>query len=198
MNLIAPLSICAAGLLAACASSDVGSIPDELIVLSDAAAADGTIELAVERDGEIRQMNATIPVSTLPANVREAALLKFPGAQVTGASREVHPEGDFYEVQVSQAGRAHEIVLDDEANVKTVVRAVDRKDVPQVVVDSADRAVPGGTFTGAEQIERGDETCYRIRKTRDGVAYNVLVKPDGTVERRAREARAQIEVPIKD
>lgn len=186
-----------------CSCTGLGSAPASLVDLYDMASPTGMIEIELERNGTIREMEAEISPDQLPAVVREAALQKAPGGTITGAEREVKQSGNCWEVKVSHQGRGWEFVVDDGGKVVEIEKELRRDEAPAAVLTAADQAIPGGMFVSVEVIQTmmsGDktETCYHVKKKRDGASYKIVLDPEGKVLRKVREARAEIEIPLKD
>lgn len=200
-NLVPALSLFLAVSLSSC--TGLGKVPANLVELYDRGSPDGLIELEVDRDGTIREMEADVPVSELPAIVREAAMSKVPGGTITGAEREFKIEGGCWEVKLRHQNRDWECVVDEQGKVIETERELRRDEAPAEVLAAADAAIPGGAFVSIESIEHTksmdkSETCYHVKKTRNGASYKIVIAPDGKVLRKVREARAEIEIPLKD
>ena len=56
-------------LLASC--SGLGSVPPEVVELYDTATPDGAIEIEIERDGSVRELEADVPLDTVPPKIIE-------------------------------------------------------------------------------------------------------------------------------
>jgi hypothetical protein len=55
-------------------------------------------------------------------------------------------------------------------------------DVPKIVLDAANKAVPGGEITEVEKEVEDGETIYEVEKVVDGVEYEIEVTADGVVK----------------
>ena len=176
----------------------LGSVSPKLVELYDMAAPDGIIELEIARDGTMIEMEADVPVSTLPDVVREAAMKKAPGARITGAEREFNARGAAWEVKLNHEGRDWEFVIDDEGVILETEKELRRSEAPQTVLAAAKNAVPGGVFRSVEVITKHDgATEYHVKKMIAGVSYKVVLATDGTVIRKVREQKAEIEIPLE-
>lgn len=181
----------------------LGTVPASLVDLYDRASPDGVIEVEVDRNGTIQEMEADVPTSDLPANVREAASKRLPGATITGAEKELKSVGACWEVKLREMDRNWEVVVDSQGKIVETEQELRREEAPAEVLSAADRAIPGGTFVSVESIETmtapgKTETCYHVKKTRDGASYKITLAPDGKVLRKVREAKAEIEIPLKN
>jgi uncharacterized membrane protein YkoI len=187
-----------ATLLASCASSGgLGRVPSGTVELYDLCAPSGLMELELERDGTVLEMEADIAPTDLPAMIRDAAMARLPGAKITGAEREIHTDGRYWEVKLTHEGRAWELVCDDAGKVVETEKELRRDEAPAAVLQAADKAV-AGSFKSVELIEGRSGTSYHVKKERDGASYKIVLSPEGKVLRKVREQRAEIEIPLRD
>ena len=187
-----------AAVLTACASSSgLGTMPVGVVELYDLAAPDGLMEVELERDGTVLEMEADVSPADLPPVVRDAALARLPGARITGAEREIHVTGRFWEVKLTHEGREWEVICDDGGQVVETERELRRDEAPAEVLAAAERAL-SGSFKSVEIVEGRAGTAYHVKKTAGGASYKIVLAPDGTVLRKVREHRAEIEIPLRD
>jgi len=183
--------------LTSCGGGGLGTISPVLVDLYDCAAPDGLIEIEINRDGTIREMEADIPVMDLPENVRDVAMAKAPGAVITGAEREIVAGSEAWEVKFRYQGRDWEYVIDSQGTILETEKELKRSEAPPAVLQGAEEALPGGKFKSIEVITIGQMEEYHVKKTFDGVSYKIVLTPAGEVKRKVREARAEIEIPLK-
>lgn len=174
----------------------LGRLPRSVVLLYDQAAPDGIIEIEVDRDGSLREIEADIPVEDLPEHVRAVALERLPGATITGAEREIQPDGEGWEVKLLSDGVAWEVVVDEDGGIVETEQELDLEDAPPEVLETADLTI-GGTYKSVELITRGSAAEYHVKKAMDGASYKLIVAPDGTLIRAVREARAELEIPLR-
>ena len=184
--------------LAACASHGVGAVSGNLVQLYDQASPDGVIELEIDRKGIIREMEADVSVTTLPIAVRDAALKEARGARIVGAEREIAQGWNGWEVKLEWQGRDMELVYDDEVNLRQKEVQLLRSEAPGAVLIGADQAIPGGEFLGVERVETGRELEFHVKKLLNGASYKIVLEEDGSLIRKVREARAELEIPLVD
>jgi hypothetical protein len=175
------------------------TIPARLVALYDEARPDGMIEIEADRDGGVVEMEAEVAVDALPAKVRESADKVVPGGRIIGAEIEYVGDRKAWEVQKDVDGKKHEIVMTEDGTVLEREIEIAREDAPQEVLDAATRAIEGGTFKSVERIEigGGSETRFHVKLERDGASYKVVLAPSGNVLRKVREAKAEIEIPLR-
>lgn len=182
--------------LAACGSPGLGTAPRSLVSLYDDLAPEGVIQIEMDRDGTIIAMEGAIPVESLPASVREAALAFLPEGTVTGAEREFLLGVAAWEVKLRSEGRDWEVVADTRGNILVTEKMLVRGEAPAAVMDTANATVTGGSLTSVELVTRGQVESYHVKKEKGGVHYKLEIAPDGTLLRKVREARAEIEIPL--
>lgn len=175
---------------------DLGSVPDEVVVLYDQATPTGLIELEIDRSGRIREMEADVPVQDVPRIVADAALRYLPAGRVTGAEREFTAFGDAWELKFDVQGVAWELVVDEQGRIIEEEQEIDLLSAPAAVIATSEAVIPDSLLLSVEVIRRGDETEYHVKRQRFGASYKVVVAPDGFLLRAVREARAEIEIPL--
>jgi len=196
-GLLGLLALCAGA--TACQADSVGRAPLELIELYDMAAENGGIEIELTRDGRIVELEADVPISSLPRVVKEAAMARLPGAKITGAERELQVRGRFWEVKLVHQKREWELIVDDAGVIHETERELAQAETPRIVLTTAERLVPDSTFKSVEIIEYADGTSeYHVKRTRNGASYKLVLTPAGDVIRKVREHRAEIEIPLAD
>jgi len=187
-----------AALLSSCASSGgLGQVPAGTVELYDMCAPAGLMEIELARDGTVLEMEADVSPADLPPAVRDAALERLPGASITGAEREIHTDGRFWEVKLTHESREWEVICDDAGRVVETEQELRRDEAPAPVLEAADAAV-AGSFKSVELIEGRSGTCYHVKKERDGASYKIVLSPEGKVLRKVREQRAELEIPLRD
>jgi uncharacterized membrane protein YkoI len=202
------LASCLLPLLGACAATEdageaqgaspLGRVPRELVELYDAARPDGVIEIELDRDGAIREMEAEVPLDSVPPAVLTSARRRYPDAEVTGAEREITKEGAGWEVKLRQRGRDMEVIFDDAGKVLEFERSMDPAEAPAAVMRAAEQAFPGMTLKSVEIVEHIGTILYHVKFERDGATYKAILTPEGRVTRRVREQRAEIEIPLSE
>ena len=97
--------------------STIGQVPGSLVKLYDEAAPSGVIELEITRDGGIREMEAEVPITSLPVEAVRAAIAEVV-AEVDRPN--VGIQFDFYHVQIMEGdlARRFEALLDDIVHVQ--------------------------------------------------------------------------------
>ena len=190
------LALCLGIALAACSTPGDAALPSQLVRLYDEAAPAGLLEIEADRNGTILELEAEIPTSALPEAVVAAAREQLPGAEIVGAEHEFVGDLEGYEVKMRSDGVDYELVLDLDGVLLEKEVAMEPADAPSAVMEGARAAVSGGELKSVERVERTGETEYHVKFQRDGASYKVVLRPDGSVLRRVREARAELEIPL--
>lgn len=176
----------------------LGSVPPAVVALYDQASPAGTIELEIDRDGNVREMEAEIPVDQVPQIAADAAMRRLPAGRVVGAERELTMRGEAFELKFDVQGVAWEIVVDASGAIIEEEEAIDVRRAPNAVLATSERAVPDSLLLSVEVVRRGDVEEYHVKRERFGASYKIVVAPDGTLQRAVREARAEIEIPLAE
>ena len=72
-------------------------------------------------------------------------------------------------------------------------------EVPRIVLTNAERLVPNSVFKSVELIEYADGGIeYHVKRMRKKASFKVVLRSDGSVIRKVREHRAEIEIPLAD
>lgn len=179
-------------------SSDLGRVPTSIVDLYDQGSPDGVLEIELDRDGTLREIEVDIGPGELPPPVREAALARQPGGVITGAERELTSRGAAWEVKITHEGRRWEYVMDDAGRVLETEKELLPDEVPQAVSDAAEAAMPGGVVVSVEIVESAEHVEYHVKRLIDGATYKLVVAPNGRLIRKVREARAELEIPLRD
>jgi len=181
-----------------CAAPPVERAPAALLELYDSLAPDGALELELDRDGSFLELEADVPVESLPAAVRAAALAAYPGVTLTGAEREVQGGVLSWEVKFTHEGRGMELVIDTTGTVRETERELRASEAPLAVLQAAEAALPGSTLYSVESVTSAAGTVYHVKREKNGARYKFILDPTGKMLRKVREARAEIEIPLAD
>lgn len=171
--------------------------PRALIELYDQLAPGGAMEVEFERDGTYAEIEADVPVETVPDLLIRTTRATYPDAQITGAEREVQGDVWTWEVKFRSGGRSMEVVLDDVGTVLETERELLVTEAPQPVLEAAEKAVEGSSFVGVERITSAKGEVFHVKRQRGTARYKVVLARDGRILRKVREAVAEIEIPIE-
>lgn len=182
------------------ASDDLGKMPVQIVQLYDMTLPSGGIEIELDRDGTIRELEGDISPTLLPHDALVAFHTHWAGAKINGAEREFNAQGGGYEIKFLYEGAQWEVImrqLEGKWRMVETEREIGRKDAPAGVLAAAHRKIAGGTLKSIELIERGTEREYHVKVELAGASYKCVVSPAGKMLRAVREARAEIEIPLK-
>lgn len=183
--------------LGAAGCRSAGSFPNSVILLYEEGDPSGVLEIEADRQGRILGVEAEIPISAVPAELRERAEREVPGGRITGAEREFIGEVEAFEVQIERDGVAYEIVVDRDGRVVEKEVSLRTDEAPSAVVSAARKSTPDARLVSLERVERLGVEEYHAKLDQDGVSYKVVLRADGSVVRKVREARAEIEIPLR-
>jgi hypothetical protein len=183
--------------LVGCAGS-LGKLPPVMVEMYDQGKPDGWMEIEADRKGRIFSIETDIPVEALPADIKAAAEAELPGARITGAEWERIGKADCYEVKLAKGGREYELVYKVDGTLIEKEVSLRRGEEPSGVMQAAMNVVPGSRFKSVERIERAEgEDVYHVKLIANNASYKVELDGSGNVLRAVREARAEIEIPLK-
>jgi hypothetical protein len=144
---------------------------------------------------------ADIELSELPAPVQKTIETRFAGIKMSGAAKEVTPEGQtVYEVSLDNSGKNIDTSLTPEGQLLLIEREITRKQLPEPVQKRLNDEF-------AKQRYRFVEECITVEGDKETLAYYevllmntdkqmraVQLAPDGTVmsvEKKTDEAEEE-------
>lgn len=171
--------------------------PLALVQLYDQLAPGGMMEVELERDGSFAELEADVPVESVPEHLIRATRATYPDAQITGAEREVRRDEWSWEIKFRSGGRAMEVVLDDAGAVLETERELRPDEAPPGLIDVSEAALPGSSFVSVERITTDGGEVFHVKRQRGTARFKVTLGSDLRVIRKVREAVAEIEIPIE-
>ncbi len=181
--------------LAACGAP--GLDREAIVELHGVLAPEGVLELEYDRQGILREAEADVPLASVPAELVALALARLPGGEITGAEREITEHGKGYELKLARAGLAYEYVFDDSGRLLESEEELGPGELPEEVLRHVELALGGGERTSTERVTRGDKVEYHVKKEKDGMRYKIVLAENGALLAVVREARAEVEVPLR-
>ena len=97
---------------------------------------------------------------SLPPAVQQAAKEQSKGAKVRGYSKESEGGKTYYEVELSQAGKTKDVLLDSSGKVVEVEQQVSLASLPPAVKDGLQKQAAKGKILKVEQVSKGDAISY--------------------------------------
>ena len=132
-----------------------------------------------------------IPLEQVPREVPKAVLdavkAKYPGAEITSASKETADGKTSYEVYMKRNGKGLDVTFAPTGAVEVVEQEIDAKDLPPAVRAAVDRKYPKVTFTKVEEISKMKDgklavDIYELLfTTTDKKTIEMTIAPDGKV-----------------
>lgn len=178
-------------------------LPDDVAKYGPEVAPGGKIEIEVAADGSILEMEYEVGSDWIPEPAHRAAAAAVAGCPGCKGGAPFNWElewmggGWSYEVKFRSGDHEHEVIVDAVGRVLLQEVTVAEKDVPAAVLSAAREAVPGGKVTSRERITGPGRDEFHVKVEKDGIHYKMLISPAGVVTRKAREVRAEIEVPVR-
>ncbi len=159
---------------------------------------DGSIEMALAKDGRILEIEYHLPPSALPLEIREAADRVMGQGPVVGIEKELAGGELFWEVVKEIRGKKWEVLFSREGKVVNWEIEIEVAEVPQAVLAVADAFAGGGTRTSHEKILDANKNLlsYHVKKVVGGVKVKLAISPDGKLLGAWREVPAEVEVPF--
>lgn len=187
--------------LAACATTTISRAPAEMLELFAALKSDGAMELEFTRDGTFLDMEAEIPLTSVPETVRSSVEAAFPGAELTAAELELQSGAWTFEVafttNLSGSDGPMQAVVTPGGQILETERELPPRLWPESVLAAAEDALPGTTLVSVDVVSATDvEDRYHVKSERDGAKYKVTVTASGVVLSRVREVPAELEIPL--
>lgn len=103
-----------------------------------------------------------VPLTRLPAKVRDAVKAKFPEAELVKASKEVDEGVVLFEVGIKNKGQTIEVTVNEGGQIVEIEYQIDPKDLPKAVTDSLNKKYGALKFEKAEDIVKGDKKYYEV------------------------------------
>ena len=129
-----------------------------------------------------------VPADKLPQKVTATLKARFPGATITTATKTVENGEVIYDVEMTRAGRKHEMDLREDGSIVNFENEIAIKELPRAVRDAVAARYPKCTFKEAMQvmvIKDGKDTVdeYKvIIVTADKKDLELTVSTDGTIK----------------
>ena len=78
-----------------------------------------------------------IKLSDVPKAVLDAVKAKFPGAELTGAEKEVEDDETVYEIALKHKGQEYDVSLTPAGKILEIEREIEIKDLPKAEIGRA-------------------------------------------------------------
>ncbi len=115
----------------------------------------------------------------LPDAVQRAAKEQSNGLTVRGYAKEVENGKTFYEVQVKDAGKTKDILLDESGAVVEVEQMMDMSKVPGPVMESLRKKAGSGKLVSVESVTKGGTVSYEALVSQNGKKHEIAVDANG-------------------
>lgn len=202
----------------------LGGMGEAFVAMADAAMPGGSMELTMDRRGQVMELEATLNAKHTPTHLVNRLTTWLPGASIMGCEWERTPEGDHMELQCAYNGEELQVIFHPKTlAVVQVEVALDAQQIPPPLLEAARRELTDALgpstpptslrFEGADWLalapsmegaellkQRPPGNLYHIKWSSRGGAgahYKVVLGPEGRVQAMLREIPAEIEIPIR-
>lgn len=124
-----------------------------------------------------------IDLDKVPKPVMDAVKAKFPGAKLTGASKEKEGDKTIYEVAFTYKGSKYEVECEPNGKFVAIDREIEAKDLPKPVATALEGKYPKATYKIIEEVTKDDKIAYYEVElvTADKKGVEVQVDPSGKI-----------------
>lgn len=191
--------------LVSCASTGAGQTPPELAELLALVRPHGAVELEIRADGSYGDLEAEVPVESVPDSILEALAKEFPGATLEAVEREYQGGAWTWELgfklppmrpSFDQRSRERQAVFSEEGAVLEVEQPVTPFHTPHVVLTASEELLEGSTLVGIDQVDAGERVTYHVKRELEGRHFKAVYGPEGELLHLLQEIPAEIEVHV--
>ena len=156
------------------------------------------LEIQIDVEGRMTEVEYHISPTDVPAAVQEAMDRLHPGGAFTDAEREYHGGKVYFELNRMVGGLEVEAMFLPDGTLHSEEVEILRTNVPESVRIAIRDGYPEGRVTKYEEIRDGNRELveYHVKVRQGGIAYKVLVSPEGEHIGTFREIESEIEVPV--
>ncbi len=124
---------------------------------------------------------ARIKPKDLPPAVVRAFHKAYPGAKITGASREVENRSTFYEIESLDGTITRDLVFTADGRLSEVEEAMTYEALPDVVRASFLKSYPDAGVKKVERLSHGASMRYEITVTMHGSQKEIVIDSSGAI-----------------
>ena len=139
--------------------------------------------VAVLTAGSAIAAERKVAMQELPAPVQEAVREHTKGLMLVGLSEETENGETLYEAEVRANGRTWDILIDPTGKVITEEKEISLSSLPEPARAAIEQAAEGGTIKKLESVTKDGTTLYEAQIKKDGKKVEVVVAPDGTIQK---------------
>src|SRR5438876_2461275 len=93
-----------------------------------------------------------IDADKLPQKVKDSLKARFPGAMVTQATKEMENGAVVYDIEMTVAGKKHEMDCKEDGTIVDIQNEIDAKDLPAAALNAIKAKHPGSTIKEVGEI----------------------------------------------
>src|SRR5262245_57333559 len=146
------------------------------------------VMLIVSLTSAAARQDERVPADKLPQKVAATLKAKFPGATITTATKTRENGEVIYDVEMTRAGRKHEMDVREDGSIVNFETEIAIKDLPRAVTAGITARYPHCTFKESMQvmeIKDGKDTVVEYEVlivTADKKDLELTVSPDGKIK----------------
>ena len=93
-----------------------------------------------------------IEADKLPQKVKDALKARFPGHMITQATKELENGEVIYDIEMTIAGKKHEMDCKEDGTIVDIQNEIDAKDLPAAALNAIKAKYPGSTIKEVGEI----------------------------------------------
>jgi hypothetical protein len=142
---------------------------------------------AVATQAAHAQVEETLRIGQIPAQVMAALQARFPEAEIRESTREEEDGVVLYDIEFQQQGRKFEADIKEDGTIDNWEMEIPATDLPEVVMSVVRSKYPESTIQevmAVTVVKEGNEALegYEIvLETADATGVEITVAPDGTI-----------------
>jgi uncharacterized protein (TIGR03067 family) len=140
----------------------------------------------------LRAVLDDIDVDKLPKTVTDAVKAKFPGAELTEASKETEKDKAIYQVSFTYKKHDYNIECSADGAFRAINREIEEEELPKSVAKALKEKFPDATYDGIEEAIQNDKVeFYSVALTYKDQEFEVECAADGAFRSISKEIEAE-------
>jgi len=129
-----------------------------------------------------------VDADKLPQKVKDSLKARFPGYMVTQATKELENGQVIYDIEMTVAGKKHEMDCKEDGTIVDIQNEIDAKDLPAAALNAIKAKYPGSTIKEVGEIlvvkdkKETRDHFEVIIETADKKEMELTVSLDGKIE----------------
>ncbi len=139
------------------------------------------LSLIVGSGSDSRAQEVRIKPKDLPRAVVRAFHKAYPGAKITGATREIENRVTVYELESLDGSITRDVVFTADGRLSEVEEAMPYDALPDIVRASFLKAYPDAGVKKVERLSHGGSLRFEITVTMHGSQKEIVIDSSGTI-----------------